>query len=316
MKRFKRTAWISIPGGLVLLLLLLMVSVTPILAQGGGSISGHVAAPIISGSLIPPGGTVVRLVQPGSDLVLGQAGVDAVTGDFSFPAVDDGMYILQAVPPAGSGLTPSQPKTVMVAGSAVTVNLLLTKPQVFGAVAAPNGSPAEATVSVFRWHHKVQQATTSGGQFTLGGLPLGNYTLHASPLGADPYWKSLPVTMTITAMPGVTYTTRLTLTNAQLWGTTQGSQGHPVAGAMVAVTNLSGTHRVDVSNAGGFWSLGNLPAGEYWLAAVPPSNRTDLLTPPPFTVTLPGATNPFTLTFSRTLKQAHGTVRTNTNFPV
>ncbi|MFQ5575896.1 MAG: hypothetical protein ACE5G8_02780, partial [Anaerolineae bacterium] len=315
MNRFKTLIWLSLPLALATLLLAVSAMALPVYAQGG-SISGQVFSPVV-GSLLPPTGTVVRLFKPGSDVVVGQANVDSNTGAFSFPTVDDGLYVLQAVPPSNSGLTPSRPKTAFVSGSPVTgVRLLLTKPQVFGAVFAPTGSPADATVSVYKLHHKIQQTATSGGRFWLGGLLAGDYTLRATPTGSDPYWNSNPYTLTVTASPNATYTVNLTLTNADLWGAAVDGLGNPVAGAFVAAAQQSGAHRADVSNAGGAWSLGDLPGGEYVLAVIPPSNRPELLAPLPITVTLPGAANPFTFTFQTTQKQAHGTVRTNTGAAV
>ncbi len=302
-----------LPLALAAALLWLGAAALPVQAQSG-LIQGQVLSPT---GFPLPNGTVVRLYDPTGQTVHGETRPDLNTGAFQIGPVPRGLYLLRAIPPANSGLTPSLPKPVIVMGSQ-PVNagqLLLTRPQIVGTVYAPDGhTPAEAQVLVFAGDRPLDRVPTAGGRFQVGGLPPGTYQLQADPTGDQPYWRSARQSVDVTLFHSQTVS--LTLGWADLWGVAQDAAGHPVAGARVLAARRDGTHQADLTNAHGFWSLGDLPAGTYWLAALPPADRPDLLPPHPFTLTLPGATNPLTLTFTTPAKTVTGTVQTQTGQPV
>ncbi len=301
-----------LPLALVVALMALGAAVLPAQAQGG-TIQGQVLSP--DGYPLPAG-TIVRLYDPTGQTVHAQAMPDRNTGRFSLGPVPNGLYLLRAVPPASSGLTPSLPKAVMMLNQPVDAGrLMLTRPQVVGTVYAPDGTtPADAEVFVFAGGKAVERVAAPGGQFRIGGLPPGTYQLQADPTGDQPYWRSPKTPVQVSLLQ--TQTVTLTLTQADLWGVVQDAAGHPVAGARVIVTRRSGEHQADLTNAHGVWTLGGLPAGIYWLAALPPQADASLLPPPPITVTLPGTASPITLTFGAPSKTVTGTVHTQNGDPV
>jgi hypothetical protein len=130
---------------LIAVLVLLLTTGGVALAQGG-MITGTVALPE-GGSA--PAGTVVKLFEPGGWDVLGQANV-APDGTFSLGPVPNGLYVLKAVPPIGSGCTQSESISVSVLNAPVDVGtMVLTEPEIYGTVTAPDGlTPAPAEVWV------------------------------------------------------------------------------------------------------------------------------------------------------------------------
>ncbi|MFQ5612520.1 MAG: carboxypeptidase-like regulatory domain-containing protein [Anaerolineae bacterium] len=302
--------------GLTLLLAFgLILAAVAVVAAQGGTISGTVTSP--NGYPLP-GGTLVKLFEPDGETVFGQATPDSNDGSFSLGPVPNGLYVLKAIPPAGSGLTQSLPKLTSVINGPVNVgSLALTTPQITGTVTAPDGlTPVTATVKVLLGNGQTFQSVPApGGAFLAGGLPAGSYGLRAEPATSDPYWNSELQTVTIGG-PGQAVT--LTLTNADLWGVTKDNLGNPVADATVHAIGLAAPHQhqTDHSNADGFWAIGGLNQASYLVAAEPPADQGGLVPPAPFTVAISGATNPYTLTFSSPPKVVSGVVKTNTNLPV
>ncbi len=295
---------------LFLALLLALIGSAAVLALAmGGTISGTVNSP--AGYPLPAG-TVVKLFEPGSETVLGQAQVDSGSGAFSIGPVSNGLYVLKAAPPAASGFTQSEPVPVSVLGGPVTgVALSITTPQIAGLVMSPDGvTPVTATVKVFMGDETLLQwVPAPGGRFAIGGLPAGSYALRALPAVDEPFWKSPFETVSLTG--GVTRSLTLTLTRAQLWGLARDHLGNPVANAEVYAAQVGSPWRYhsDFSSGSGFWAVGGLEDGEYHLTARPPFNQPELLPPHPLTVTLPGgASNPYTLTFGSSPKVVSGSV--------
>ncbi len=308
------TRWLALPLGLTLVLVL--VSVIAVQAMGG-TISGTVSSP---GGYPLPAGTVVKLFEPGTETVFGQANVDPANGAFNLGPVPDGVYILKAIPPLNSGFTQSVPVPVSVLGGPVSgVTLSLTTPQIDGTVVAPDGiTPATATVKVLLGNGVVLQSVTApGGTFAIGGLLPGSYGLQAHPALDEPLWQSPVSTVNVTG--GATQSITLTLTAAQLWGQVNDHLGNPVQNAVVHAVSAHTPphHHSDHSSPSGFWAIGGLGAGNYQILAEPPFNQPELTPPPPVPVILPGgATNPYTLTFGSASKIVRGKVTTNLGAPV
>ena len=299
-------------GVTILALLLAALGATIAWAMAtSGAINGTVTSP--GGYPLPPG-TVVKLFEPGSETVHGQANVDLNTGAFSLGPVANGLYVLKAIPPVGSGYTQSPPVPVSVMGGPVTgVIVPLTRPQILGTVLAPGGLPVTATVQVFLGSGDVLQVVPApGGQFAIGGLPVGNYALRARPETDDPFWFSQLETISIGG-PG-TQTLTLTLRMAQFWGEVKDNLGNPVRNAIVHAADAAHPrmHHTDRTSATGFWAIGGLPlTGDFVIAAEPPFHRPELLPSQRITITLPGASNPYTLTLNASPKIVSGTVTSN-----
>jgi protocatechuate 3,4-dioxygenase beta subunit len=310
MKMVKVTPrWLSLIAVLVLLLTTSGVA----LAQGG-MITGTVALPE-GGSA--PAGTVVKLFEPGGWDVLGQANV-APDGTFSLGPVPNGLYVLKAVPPSGSGCTQSEPISVSVFNAPVDVGtMVLTEPEIYGTVTAPDGlTPAPAEVWVLSGSGlPLQRLGAPGGDFLVGGLPAGGYGLRASPTTDDAYWHS-PVTLV--SVNGHTQTITLTLTAADIYGTVNDHLGNPVPEAAVTAVKTDGEYhqRRDLTSPTGAYAIGDLITGTYRLQAEPPWYEGALLPSLPISFTIPGASPPYTLTFRAPPKVVTGTVTTNTGDPV
>ena len=115
MKRFRKLRWLGIPLGGLVLALVFGWAVRPAYAQVG-LISGQVTSP--EGYPLP-GGTLVKLFDPGETNLFGQAAPAVDDGAFSLGPVPNGLYLLKAVPPPGSGLTQSLPRLVSVVNNPV-----------------------------------------------------------------------------------------------------------------------------------------------------------------------------------------------------
>jgi len=303
--------WLSL--AVVLALLLTTASIAQ--AQGG-TISGTVTSP---GGYPLPAGTRVKLFEPGHWDVFGQANVDANTGAFSLGPVSNGLYVLKAVPPAGSGYTQSEPVLVSVLNGPVNVGTVpLTEPEIYGTVTAPDGTtPVSAEVRVYTGGGTLVQwvAASPSDGFLIGGLPAGTYGLRASPVTDDPYWRSPLEPVTIS---GVAQTITLTLTAADIYGTVEDHLGNPVPEATVHATETNGEHRRchDLTSPGGYYAIGGLGSGEYLLTARPPWYEGALLPPTPIIVTLPPTPQGHDLAFRAPPKVVTGMVETNTGVPV
>jgi hypothetical protein len=293
----------------------LLLGVTGSAQACGGMITGTVTSP---GGYPLPIGTKVKLFQPNGWDLVGQAQVDVDTGTFSMGPVSNGLYALKAVPPAGSDYTQSLPVPVSVLNAPVDVGTVaLTQPEIYGTVTAPDSlTPVTAEVRVYTGSGMlVQFLNAPGGQFLVGGLPNGGYSLRASPTTDDPYWHSASQVVSI---DGISETVTMTLTAADLYGVVEDHLGNPVQDAQVRATKVDGDHfrHHDLASGSGYYAIGGLIPGVYLLEAEPPWYEGGLPPSEPFTVTLSGAAPPYTLTLRSPPKVVTGTVETNTSIPV
>lgn len=305
-----RLKWLSPAVALVLLL-----TTVGIAQAQGGTITGTVTSP---GGYPLPAGTLVKLFKPGEWDVFGQANVDVDTGAFGLGPVSNGLYVLKAVPPTGSGYTQSEPVLVSVLSGSVDVGTVpLTEPEIYGTVVEPDGvTPVAAEVRIHTGGGLVVQwVEAPAGQFLVGGLPAGTYGLRASPVTDDPYWHSPLEPVTVN---GYTQTVTLTLGAADLYGTVTDHLGNPVPEATVYATEANGAHgqHRDLTSGSGYYAIGGLDSGTYILTARPPWYEGALLPPTPITVTLPPTPQEHDLAFGAPPKVVTGTVETNTSVPV
>ena len=188
-------------------------------APNGGMINGVVSSP---GGYPLENGTLVKLFEPGTETVRGIATPETATGTFQFGPVRNGLYVIKAVPPAGSAYTQSLPKAVSVVNAPVNVGeLALTEPQISGSVLAPDGTTqVDSEILVYLGDGRVfQHVAAPGGDYQIGGLPVGSYGLQAFPNGELPYWRSAVTPVNIQAV-GSEQDIDLMLRQAQLWGYT------------------------------------------------------------------------------------------------
>ncbi len=297
-------------GMLTVVLLLILLTTVGVAQAQGGQITGTVTSP---GGYPLPNGTVVKLFESGGGL-FGKANVNVGDGSFSLGPVPNGLYVLKAVPPAGSNYTQSEPVSVSVFNANVDVGTVaLTNPQVYGRVTAPDGHTlTDADVRVYAGDGTLMQwIDATSGQFLVGGLAAGTYILHASPASDDPYWYSPRTSVTVGSY---TQTITLTLSAANVYGTVADSLGNPVESAVVYATKIGGDHRQrqDLTSHSGYYAIGGLDNGTYRLIAEPPWYAGALLPSAPITFTIPGASPPYSLTLNAPPKVVTGTVETNT----
>ena len=303
---------------LVLILALVALLVQPLVAPQDaaaqvGSITGTVTDP---DGLAPPTGTVVRLLNP-DHTTFGQTNVDPRDGSFSFGAVPNGNYILRAIPPGNSRLTPSEPVSVSVLGAPVDVGgVPLTHPSILGTVYAPDGlTPTAAWVRVHTAGRWVQTTPAPGGDIQIGGLPPGHYVLQAWPMHDEPFWTS--ERLEVTVGPDASRTISLALTSADVFGTAVDPLGQPVEQAIARV--MDGDGQVvgrDLTSSGGYWAIGGLAPGSYQLALEPPWWEGGLLPPEPMPFSVPPQQDLGTIYFQSSNKIVNGIVETNTSQPV
>jgi hypothetical protein len=298
---------------LLVALLALPFALPPLSEAQGGSITGVVTDP---DGLAPPPGTIVRLLRP-DHTTFGQSNVAPGDGSFALAGIPNGNYILRAVPPEISGLTPSEPVAVSVLGVPVDVGTLaLTHPSIVGTVYAPDGvTPTSAWMLVHSAGHAAEMVPATGGDIKIGGLPAGSYMLQAWPMDDDPYWASAPQIVTVS--PGISQTVNLTLTQAMVWGVAVDPLGQPVKDAVARVIGPGG-HVLgrDLSSAAGFFAIGGLPAGSYHLVLDPPWWLAGLIPPAPVPFSIPPQQNLGTIYFQSSNKVVTGVVETNTAQPV
>jgi len=307
----------GLASSVVILFLLLALGASAVAAAttapNGGQISGLVTSP--GGYPLEPG-TLVKLFDADAETVRGEA-VPNPSGEFQLGPVSNGLYVIKAIPPAGSPYTQSLPKVVSVVNAPVDVGVLaISEPQVVGSVFAPDGSTlVDSDIFVHLGDGQViQHVPAPGGAFKIGGLPVGGYALQAFARGEAPYWKSAKTELNIVSLEDEQILD-LTLREADLWGYIQDDQGNPVREARV-IAEGNNLREVAWSNASGFWTIGGLTDGAYRLTALPPWLDSGLLPPVPLEVTVPSGDNPYTLSFLSPPKIVEGIVSTNTGVPV
>lgn len=310
----KRWSWI----GFILLVVLfagtVFLTVPGQAAPQTGLISGFVTDP--AGAL-PPAGTIIRLITP-DGTQHGQATVSPATGAFSLGPVLNGNYLLRAHPPAGSPFTPSLPYSLLVLNANVNVGpIALTNPDLTGTVYAPDGlTPASANLHIFQGGHQIQVSPAPNGDIQIGGLLSGTYRLLAEPVGNQPTWWSLPQFITVTT--GIGQNINFTLRPANVAGIITDPQGVQVAEATVHLYGLTqNVHQQRLTNADGYFAIGDLPNDTYILRAEPPWWANSLIASEAITVTVPpDFTDVGQVALGDAPKILTGHVETNTGTPV
>jgi hypothetical protein len=307
----------------------LMLTISLVVAAGASSAEEMTRSPSLTAGYLtgtvtdpdgqpPPAGTHIKLRQPDGTLA-GQATVARDTGAFTLGPAPNGNYVLRAVPPDASPLTPSFLQVVHLTGAAINVGTLaLTYPCLSGTVVGPNGvTPPAAWVGIYRTDGQLMEGDWApDGQYQMGGLITGTYVLKARPTGNEPYWWSNRIIQTIT--PTLPQITDLQLQIANVFGAVESPGGNPIQSAVAHVYRLDAPgHARDESNAGGYFSVGGLVTGTYALRVEPPYWRSDLLPTDPIIFGVPPLqTNVGLLRFRSSPKVVEGAVHTNLGDPV
>nr|MBP7687430.1 carboxypeptidase regulatory-like domain-containing protein [Thermoflexales bacterium] len=307
---------LSLAGlGLMLAVLVLALSVGATSASiNAVTLNGTATLP--NGALPVPNNTWAWLLNPDKSMH-GASLVVTGTGAFSFAGVAPGAYFVRVVPPAHMlNLAPSPIRPVFITATVGTLNLpplALTTPSVTGTVYVPGGlAPTNATVKVFAGPLLVEDRPTVNGNFVIGGLPTGTYTLRAEPLPDDAFWPARPVSISL--VPSAPHYVTLTLQAAQITGVVR-EGANVIEGARVHAITLGGERRSDVTGPLGRFALGDLPIGiQVVLKVEPPIDRGGLLPPAPMTVTTPISN--VALFFGTSNKVVGGAVKTNTGLSV
>ncbi|MBI2864826.1 MAG: carboxypeptidase regulatory-like domain-containing protein [Chloroflexi bacterium] len=252
-------------------------------------------------------------------------------GRFRFGSVDDGLYIIEAMPPFGGDSPYSQSRSVPVTvtnGVAVNVTqpftLPLTGASITGTVLSPDGRTPISMTHVMlhdsNWYVQSHSNTNESGSFSFGGIDPGDYLIEADAPPMSRYSRSLPKTVNVAANETHYYT--VTLTSPSLTGLTVRDAGGilvpvPRAGVDVrlkdnpAVANFSG------SNEAGEFSFGGLNDGVYVLSAHTPWEATGLVPPASKLITITaGQAISETIIFTKASKHVAGTVARSNGQPV
>lgn len=125
-------------------------------------------------------------------------------GSFAIGSLENGTYYLVANPDGNNsnGYTPSISTEVIIDGNGIkTISLYLTRPQIIGLVKNPDDSGAKwACIDIYesisgRWVANV--SSNENGEFLIGALADGSYTLKAWPESSSAYSSSLELNITI-----------------------------------------------------------------------------------------------------------------------
>ena len=280
----------------------------------------------VQGQLQDSGGSPVRggyvmVFQQGSNL--SQGVTTNADGSFYIGGLPAGLYTLEAFPPAGSTDTPSLRRTVEVYADGSTNDIgvvRLTFPQIQGTVMDPEGQMvAGAFVEAVRSDGTFRRGgvTDASGQYRVGGLPDGTYTLTAYPPTGSGWATSVPQTVTVN--DGIPLVRHFQLTRVRVQGTVTDPQGQPVRGAGVELRTTDGSTRWSGgTDQNGLYRLGGgIPDGSYQLEVFAPWGSGGMVAPGPVPVTLTGS-SPITVDvqFLAAPKHVVGTVRREDGSPL
>ncbi|MEU4312595.1 carboxypeptidase-like regulatory domain-containing protein [Nocardia sp. NPDC024068] len=206
-------------------------------------------------------GATLTLISPsGQQLSRALSGQD---GFYELAAPEPGSYVLIA---SAEGRRPDA-STAVLGSNPVSYDVTLTTlASLEGTVARTgDGTPvAGATVTALDLRGEVMAAGESdpAGQFGLGGLPEGEFTLAVSAFGYHPTAVSVQVTGRDTARVEV-----LLRPGVRVSGVVSGG-GHPLAHARVTLTDsLGNVVETQSTGADGSYVFGNLAEGAYTVVA-------------------------------------------------
>lgn len=256
---------------------------------GAETASGEIAGVVSA----PGGGGVEGVVVTVSDQhghQLGRASTLA-NGTYSFNALPSGEYGVRFDPGPGEDLAPQvHSGPVSVTEGAITFDVdaqMRSGGTIAGVVQSSSGTAlADIEVDVYRdgelTPEEVASTVSAGdGSYSIGGLAAGSYLVRFAnafqPAASwvAQYYADQPTAATakpVTVSEGATTAgvDASLVAGGTLSGTVRDSAQSPVAGVRVEVLQSDGAYVSGTdSEAGGSWSVGNLPAGGYLVRFVP-----------------------------------------------
>ena len=163
----------------------------------------------------------------------------------------------------------------------------------------------------------VEVRRTADGNFTLGGIPTGTYTLAAEPWPTDhtEWWSQRSsVNITPTNAPASAQVVSLTLQAPQVFGVVQTPYHTPVFEARVTAVTANGRVRSELTDPHGRFAIDSLQGPTATVAVEVPAGLSWMIEAAPQIVPLPNAT-PMTFTLALPNKTLNGHVETATNVP-
>ncbi len=253
--------------------------------------------------------------------------VDTETGEFLFPSVGQGVYVVNLLPPEGSYLMPAVTPYVDLFQSSFDLgDISVVEAQLAGTVSAPDSDEItegyaivmSATGSYYA------SARTVNGRYFMRGIPAGDYSLRAFPsYYQDQYFESEPVFITISE-DAETLVQPLEYGGPDIFGTVLDADGNPYPEtgiSIYSIDNLPYSEGFAYSSFDGTWKIGNLRDGQYRLVVwnYNDYNNSSQIPPEPLDITIPTDGEPLELRYTAwptDLKKLTGTVVDNNGVPV
>lgn len=257
--------------------------VTINVGSGIVDLSLSLSNPSVTGQLLTPQGTTISGGYE-SMVSLRVASTDGnyddwvevgPSGEFKVGGLSPGSYFLKAKVWGDNPYTDSLPVNVTIEEGVVkNLSINLTNPSVVGYVYSPNGTMLTSDGNEFEGEIRIFLPdgssdwieTNFNGEFKLGGLTPGTYSLKAK-VWWGPYTDSMPVNVVIEE--GILKNLNLNLTTPTVMGSVYSPNGGPVYGwGEVIVTTPAGEEVDWYHISDGSYQIGGLADGTYFLKAV------------------------------------------------
>jgi S-layer protein (TIGR01567 family) len=229
-----------------------------IILQTGGIITGSVTA--FNGN--PVANAYVYASGPG----YGSTSTDN-NGNYTISGLPAGNYFVSVILPYGSNLISNSTIVHVSTDETVTANIILqTGGIITGSVTAFNGNPVANAYVYTSCPGYGGASTDNNGNYTISGLPAGNYAVYASaPYGSDLAGNSTNISIS----PGETVTANIILQKGGIiTGIVTTSNGTPVANAYIYAQGSG--YGSNITDINGNYTLGGLQSGDYIVYAYPP----------------------------------------------
>lgn len=247
------------------------VAFNDITVTAAASFTGQVT----SGQTGLPLSNVTVQLRNSNNVLVGTAATNA-QGNYSFTQLSPGTYTLTFIQAGFTTLTQS---AAVAAGQTQVVNVILqpVPGTLTGTVSAQGGTPIAGSVLRLtdQFNTVIATVTTNAsGQYTITGIPPGQYTLSASASNFQSQTRGT------TIVSGQTTTENFTLAPSPgtVTGTVTANGGTPVQGALVEI--LDGANNIiaqTVTNASGQYTVSQLSPGTYQLRVTAANFQTSLL---------------------------------------
>ncbi|MFZ3132206.1 MAG: carboxypeptidase regulatory-like domain-containing protein, partial [Desulfosporosinus sp.] len=180
--------------------------------------------------------------------------------------IEDKVAFAKAVAESQGGFSSIPIQVHIVEQQVLEQNLQLTAPEVTGHVTDPTGQAVSAYVEIFNNQGSAQMMADADGNYALGGLPSGSYTLIAYMDNDSSYYNSIPQTVIVER--GIVKSIDLQLTTAELQGMVQKSDESAASNIDVIAYGEDYLYYTQVTTDSlGNYTLGGLSGGNYYVVA-------------------------------------------------